>query len=170
MASIEYRRLKGESDAHLWRKIRLEALRVSPDDFLTQYADVVDRPFESFVSNLENGVTCAAIADGEAVAVMVLIPETLSAAAHRASLVAVYVRPDQRGTGVAKAVFKTLLDEAPAEVTQIELYVREGNARAEAFYSRLGFVEYGRLPDAARVGGESQTDILMRLKVPLREG
>ena len=170
MGSIEYRRLRGEADARLWRAIRLEALQTAPEDFLPQYADVIDRPFESFVQNLENGVTCAALRDREPVAVMGLIPETLRAAAHRASLVAVFVRPSERGTGVARALFERLLAEAPSHIAQVELYVRDGNARAEAFYRRLGFEEYGRLPDATRVDGTSQTDILMRLSVPPREG
>ncbi|WP_037577000.1 GNAT family N-acetyltransferase [Phaeacidiphilus oryzae] len=65
---------------------------------------------------------------------------------HRqAHLVGVFVRPGQRGSGVAEALFEAAVDWARSVdgVRRIRLYVHERNARAEAFYRRFGFVRTG---------------------------
>ncbi|MFC5722669.1 GNAT family N-acetyltransferase [Streptomyces gamaensis] len=62
-------------------------------------------------------------------------------------LVGVFVRPGQRGSGIAQALFRAALDwswglSAP-RTERVRLYVHERNARAEAFYRRLGFERTG---------------------------
>lgn len=68
-----------------------------------------------------------------------------AAVVSRASLVAVYVRPSQRGRGILEA----MVDAATAWVgdageTDLALEVHEDNVRARRAYARLGFVPTGR--------------------------
>ncbi|MFF3431004.1 GNAT family N-acetyltransferase [Streptomyces sp. NPDC002602] len=64
-------------------------------------------------------------------------------------LVGVFVRPEQRGTGLTEALFAAALEwawslDGPA-LGRVRLFVHEDNARAEAFYRRFGFVASGRI-------------------------
>ncbi|WP_330297234.1 GNAT family N-acetyltransferase [Streptomyces sp. NBC_00503] len=58
-------------------------------------------------------------------------------------LVGVFVRPEQRGSGLTEALFEAALEwswslEGPA-LDRVRLFVHEDNARAAAFYRRFGF-------------------------------
>lgn len=66
----------------------------------------------------------------------------------QAHLVGVFVRHEQRGTGLARALFDAAiafaheLDEP--KVSRVRLYVHQDNQRAEAFYRKIGFTRSGR--------------------------
>ncbi|MFH8745632.1 GNAT family N-acetyltransferase [Streptomyces rimosus] len=65
-----------------------------------------------------------------------------------AHIVGVYVRPEHRGTGLARELFAAAVEWAwsrsePA-VERVRLWVHEENERALALYRSLGFVETGR--------------------------
>ena len=53
------------------------------------------------------------------------------------------VLPELQGTGAAKQLFEYALSRLTGEVNTLYLEVREGNARARAFYTKLGFVQIG---------------------------
>ncbi|MEU9234839.1 GNAT family N-acetyltransferase [Streptomyces subrutilus] len=64
-------------------------------------------------------------------------------------LVGVFVRPEQRGTGLTEGLFRAALEwcwslEEP-ELGRARLFVHEGNARAAAFYRRFGFEATGHV-------------------------
>lgn len=74
----------------------------------------------------------------------------------------VYVRADERGTGLAGR----LLDAATAHatergVTQLELGVSADNDGAIGFYQRAGFAPYGRVPNASLEAGDAHDELLM---------
>ncbi|MCP3759402.1 GNAT family N-acetyltransferase [Streptomyces sp. TBY4] len=67
----------------------------------------------------------------------------------QAHLVGVFVRAEQRGTGLTEALFRAALEwawglEEPA-LARVRLFVHEENARAGAFYRRFGFVPSGKV-------------------------
>ncbi|MDA3650322.1 GNAT family N-acetyltransferase [Saccharopolyspora indica] len=64
---------------------------------------------------------------------------------RQAHIVAVFVRPEHRGSGVIDALFEMAVGWAwsVAEASRVRLYVHEDNARAERFYRRYGFVRSG---------------------------
>jgi GNAT superfamily N-acetyltransferase len=70
-----------------------------------------------------------------------------AAALSRPSLVAVYVRPSQRGRGVLEAMVDAAAawagDAGETELA-LALEVHEDNLRAQRAYARLGFVPTGR--------------------------
>ncbi|WCD87683.1 Mycothiol acetyltransferase [Streptomyces xanthophaeus] len=66
---------------------------------------------------------------------------------HQGHLVGVFVRAEQRGTGLTEALFEAALEwawslEGPA-LERVRLFVHEENARAGAFYRRFGFEASG---------------------------
>ncbi|WP_431676263.1 GNAT family N-acetyltransferase [Kitasatospora sp. KL5] len=66
----------------------------------------------------------------------------------QAHLVGVFVRPEQRGTGLARALFDAAIVFAneleEPKVSRVRLYVHQDNQRAEAFYRKIGFARSGR--------------------------
>jgi GNAT superfamily N-acetyltransferase len=64
-------------------------------------------------------------------------------------LVGVFVRPEQRGVGLAEALFEAALEWAWSAdgpgVRRVRLFVHEANARAAAFYRRFGFEASGHV-------------------------
>ena len=62
-----------------------------------------------------------------------------------ANVVGVYVRPEHRGSGLARQLFDAARSWAWArgDVVRMRLEVHEGNPRAEAFYRRYGFTRTG---------------------------
>ncbi|MFJ4779491.1 GNAT family N-acetyltransferase [Streptomyces sp. NPDC088762] len=66
---------------------------------------------------------------------------------HQGHLVGVFVRPEQRGSGLTEALFEAALEwswslEEPA-LERVRLFVHEENGRAAAFYRRFGFEATG---------------------------
>jgi GNAT superfamily N-acetyltransferase len=61
-----------------------------------------------------------------------------------------WVHPDARGRGIGRALGQSVIDWARDErFPQLDLWVTDGNAAAQALYERLGFVTTGerdRLP------------------------
>ncbi|MFG2135205.1 GNAT family N-acetyltransferase [Streptomyces sp. NPDC048650] len=63
-------------------------------------------------------------------------------------LVAVYMRPEHRGSGLARELFGAAVEWSwsltDPVVQRVRLWVHEENERAAAFYRSLGFAETGR--------------------------
>ncbi|KDN80731.1 acetyltransferase [Kitasatospora cheerisanensis KCTC 2395] len=147
------------------KQLRLDALRdpVAHIAFLETYETAVARPDEVWqqraAGSREELTARQFIAErpdgGLDGSVTVLIEragtqDVLGGAieADQAHLVGVFVRPEQRGTGLARALFDAAiafaheLDEP--RISRVRLYVHQDNERAEAFYRKIGFVRSGR--------------------------
>ena len=75
---------------------------------------------------------------------------------------AVGVRRDWNGRGVATGLFRTAEDWARgAALHRLELTVAEANGRARALYDRLGFRDEGPMRDSLRVSGAWRSERLM---------
>jgi len=87
-----------------------------------------------------------------------------SSAADEAELQSIAVEEFHRGTGVGSELMRAFLAwAAAAGLKTVHLEVREGNARARAFYARWGFAETGKRLRYYRDNGE--TALLMSLAV-----
>ncbi|MFD0271896.1 GNAT family N-acetyltransferase [Streptomyces sp. NPDC127106] len=66
---------------------------------------------------------------------------------NQGHVVGVFVRAEQRGTGITDALFQAALEWAWAqgepELERVRLFVHEDNVRAGAFYRRFGFEPSG---------------------------
>lgn len=141
---MEVRCLNPE-DAALWRDIRLEALEREPEQFSSRHADWVDRPLADFAARLEGASVWAAIDGGRVLAVAALTPDVDGVG--RGWVEAVYVRPEARGRGLARAVLAEAERVAREQrLGELRLEVRAANPAARGLYARLGFREVEGAP------------------------
>lgn len=134
-------------DAEAYYVLRLEALLDSPHAFATLYEDALNRPIDKTRENLaaEHAVTFGAYEGGRLVGQMTLTRNTVPKMNHRAAIVAVYVSPQFRGTGVAHSLMEKTLDFAGnwEGLEVLDLMVASHNLRAKNFYLQYGFETYG---------------------------
>ena len=94
-----------------------------------------------------------------------VVRSTKSKSAHLAMLWGVYTHPDFRGRGLGRLAVEGAIEAARAwdGVGGVCLSVSARTEPAIALYRSLGFREWGREPDATRIGGESADEVYMRL-------
>ncbi|MEP6651168.1 MAG: GNAT family N-acetyltransferase [Lapillicoccus sp.] len=142
------------------RDLRLEMLEDAPDAFFTQHADVAGFDEDAWRERIAVQCHFQVRRDRDPVGSVGIWedPETPSDAS---TLVAMYVAPRARGTGVGERLVRAVLDEAVARGrSRVVLEVTEGNDPAIRLYERMGFVFDGtrhplpRKPDLEELGME----------------
>ena len=133
-----------------YRDVRLAALIDSPRAFWAQYAEAAERTDDEWRERCATtGPTWLALDQGRPVGTVGLwhAPEQPAAEVH---LVGMWVATVARGTDVATQLVGTALTHAAASGWRtVVLDVAHENARARAFYTRMGFRptgEVGRMP------------------------
>ncbi|MGV9653649.1 GNAT family N-acetyltransferase [Streptomyces sp. NPDC003554] len=77
-------------------------------------------------------------------------------------VVAVFVRPEHRGTGLTKALFDAGLEWAWGRgAERVRLIVHEDNVRARAFYRKAGFVPSGVTVPPSGDGEDSELEMVI---------
>ncbi|MFJ8585577.1 GNAT family N-acetyltransferase [Streptomyces sp. NPDC093595] len=89
---------------------------------------------------------------------------------QQTQVVGVYVRPAARGAGLADALFRAALEWSWSlegePVQRVRLHVHEENARARAFYRKLGFEPTGaHMPEKDGHGGALELEYEVRRPV-----
>jgi ribosomal protein S18 acetylase RimI-like enzyme len=87
--------------------------------------------------------------------------------AHRARIWGVFVEPEHRGRGLGRAVVEAAVAAARgwAGVDYVDLAVSANAPAAEHLYRRLGFVAWGREPEATEHAGRRHDEIHMTLRL-----
>src|SRR3954447_15643866 len=128
----------------VWRELRLRALAEAPYAFSSKLADWQgsgDRE-ERWRERLRSGHNVVGLLDGEPAGMASGILED-----GAAELISMWVAPEGRSRGVGDALVGEVERWAVGtEAERFVLAVVATNARALAFYRRLGFVEHGPLP------------------------
>lgn len=149
-------------DVLLWREIRLRMLSAEPENYGATYADWAERPLDDWAESLRIISYVASMDGARGVGAMGLWRQPGLAARHRATLIAVWLEPDFRGSGRAGAMLDGIEDIArELGILQIELNVHAGNPRAIRFYHTRGFATFGQLPRGYRHGDGYTDDLLM---------
>lgn len=156
-------RVLNEADAPAFREVRLRSLREHPEAFGASYEEESELPLERFAERLraDPGTSIAFGAfDGQSLVGTVRLGlETRRKTRHKATLLSVYVAPEARGQGVARALLEAALHQArELGVEDVVLGVTVGNTAARALYASLGFEGYGIEPRYIKLGDE-YTDI-----------
>lgn len=160
LTDAEIRRLSTD-EVGTFRRVRLEALRTEPSSYASSFDDWEALPDEEWRRRL-NAPVFVAFRDSAPVGIMGLLPQRASKMAHRATLIMVYLRESQRGTGLAKDLLDTLAGFAEDEgILQLELAVSAENPAALRFYRREGFSEVGRIPGGFLHDGREIDEVLM---------
>jgi GNAT superfamily N-acetyltransferase len=131
------------------RELRLAALAdpVAPVAFNERYDVAAGKPasfWKGRAGQSRNGrqitTLVAELPDGFWAGMLVVFVQD-----EEAHVVAVFLRPEHRGNGLAGQLFDAAQSWAWAreDVVRVRLDVHEGNPRAEAFYRRYGFTRTG---------------------------
>jgi ribosomal protein S18 acetylase RimI-like enzyme len=162
-------RLLTASDAEAWWHLRLEALRNDPASFadsaeehLTKSLDVARErlngdPAQNFV--------VGAFEDGQLAATAGFYRYSHLKELHKGHIWGVYVRPESRGKGVARALMQEVIHRARLiEGLEQILLVASAHLPARKLYEAMGFQAYGVEPRSLKIGTEYVDDVLMILR------
>ena len=165
-------RLLGESDAQLYKEIRLRALKNDPEAFGSTYEQEVNRPLEKFAERIQytkDQVTLGCFDDSNSlVGIVNFARESRLKTAHKGNIYGMYIDPQFRGRGLGKSLLLALIERATREcvgLEQIHLTVVSNNESAKRLYISLGFETYGVEPNALKFDGHYFDEDLMILRV-----
>jgi RimJ/RimL family protein N-acetyltransferase len=159
-ADIHIRQLT-PADAALYRNIRLQGLKESPEAFGSTFDAEFTKPLAWFFDRLSSSVVFGAIGDAKLLGTAGFVVRREEKETHKGLLWGMYVRPETRGAGIARRLVEAVIVYARAHVELIQLSVVEGNEQARRLYARLGFVEYGMEKNSLKYGGRYYDEILM---------
>ena len=144
------------------RELRLRALAEAPDAFGATLEETAARPDEAWQARIAEERTIMVVAERSGRLVGMASGGDAPTDDGSAALYSMWVEPAVRGRGVADAIVETIAGWARATgYRRIGLGVTTTNARAIAFYERLGFVDSGlRFP--LRPGSDLEIQVMAR--------
>jgi ribosomal protein S18 acetylase RimI-like enzyme len=161
-AHIEIQRLtQADADVVLYRDIRLEALKASPEAFGSTFEIEHAQPLSWFSARLGSSELLGAFCDAKLVAIAGFAIQQGQKRAHKGTLWGMYVRPAARRTGVGRRLVEAIIDLARHRVELIQLTVVRDNEQARRLYASLGFHEYGVEKNALKQDGRYYDEVLM---------
>ena len=162
-----------DEDAAVFRTLRLRSLQESPHAFTNSYEEYSRQPLESTALRFRDQVnsrvnfTLGAFVDEQLVGCVAFYRETALKVQHKGSVVSMYVLPEYRSQGIARALLIEAIERARRlpGLEQLLLGVMVTQPAAKHLYDSLGFVVYGREPRAVKIGDEFFDEELMVLKL-----
>ncbi len=155
------------ADAPLYRPLRLEALRLHPEAFASDFADESQLSTEAFAArnpSPPSGLFGAFVGEERLVGMAGLVVPSRAKLRHKGLLVGMYVAAPFRRAGVGRALGERVVAEArAADLRVVQLGVTATNEAARRLYVQLGFRCYGVEADALCVDGVFHDDALMAL-------
>lgn len=142
-------------DAEQYLNIRLEALQKAPEAFASSYEEEKNQSPDKYrgrFDSSQNSFTLGAFNGDELVGVGTLIKETRSKLLHRANIVAMFVKEEERGHGLGKLLLTDAINKARElnEIEQIYLSVVRKNKSAKRLYLSSGFEVFGTEKNALK--------------------
>ena len=147
-----------ETDAQVFRDMRLRALREEPAAFTTSCEEFSQRPLDRIAARFRNDPTdefMLGAFDGEQLVGMVgFYRERAMKQRHRGNVISMYVAPEARGQGAGQALLLEVIRRAQTIVglEQLLLGVMVTQTAARKLYEALGFVVFGREPRVVKIG------------------
>jgi ribosomal protein S18 acetylase RimI-like enzyme len=150
-----------ETDLAQYRDLRLEALKLAPTAFGSDYQESLALPGSAWLERLRGALSnhrrALFVADNAGVLVGMtgVQREPGIKRQHNASITSVYLRPSVRGRGLgAQLMAHAMLWAQQMGVKRLELRVNTQNSAAIALYTRSGFEIVGTLHGTLRVGDQ----------------
>jgi RimJ/RimL family protein N-acetyltransferase len=149
----------GAADLDAYKALRDHALAHHEEAFTSDAATEAQRSAASYASRLGSGsdgsFTLGAFRGDALVGAISLERDPRSKVRHMGHVVGTMVHASELRRGVGSALLDALIARAAAddELQQLTLTVTAGNEAAERLYARAGFVRFGTLQRAIRVGG-----------------
>lgn len=134
-------------DWELLREARLRALQEAPSAFLTTYEEAAAFPDEHWRERATPGEHTTTFVLDEGGAFEGLVAGFADEEAPTVYLVAMWVAPERRGSGVARQLVEQVVEWARGRgADRVILSVEPGNERAARLYERCGFVRLAEQP------------------------
>ncbi|MBK5350452.1 GNAT family N-acetyltransferase [Bacillus sp. TH22] len=162
-------RLLTKEDAEKYWDLRLQALQVNPEAFVTTYEEAIrqENPIKRVESNLTATTSCTFGAFNEEnhlVGVVTLLTEEREAYKHKGHIVAMYVDAQNRRNGLARELITNAIQRArDIKLEQLTLGVVSTNEPAKKLYGSMGFKTYGIEKRALKMKGVYSDDEYMVL-------
>ncbi len=158
-----------DTDVEIYRVLRLDSLRESPHAFTNSYEEFSQRANESIAQQFRSheNFTLGAFEEDRLVGMVGFYRENALKLRHKGYIVSMYVRPEYRSHGIARALLMEAIDRVKRlpDLKQLLLGVVETQATAKRLYESLGFVVYGREPNAVKIGDDYFAEEFMLLKL-----
>ncbi|MGW5953797.1 N-acetyltransferase family protein [Bacillus mycoides] len=157
-------RLLTKEDAEKYWDLRLQALQVNPEAFVTTYEEAIRQgnPIKRVESNLTATTSCTFGAFNEEnhlVGVVTLLTEEREAYKHKGHIVAMYVDAQNRRNGLARELITNAIQRArEIELEQLNLGVVSTNEPAKKLYESMGFKTYAIEKRAIKMNGVYSDD------------
>lgn len=137
-------------ETSIYRQIRLECLKTSPDNFGSTYEEEVLNPklrFEIYIeNNSPDHVMFGAFDDDKLIGITGFNRMDRQRAMHRGEVVQVYVNSNYRGQNVGEKLLRSVIEHGFSldGIEQIQLSVIAGNQTAIRLYEKIGFKTFGK--------------------------
>jgi len=152
------------ADAALYRDLRLEGLKTTPQAFTAAYEIESLQPLDWFAERLSRfEVLGGALEEGPICGVLGLATHESPRKAHMGDVFGVYLQPHARGSGLAKALLAAVINLARGRLEALTLGVGAYNEPAQKLYQQAGFRPVALLERELRVGDVYYDEILMRM-------
>ena len=162
-----------ETDAEAFRAFRLRSLRESPHAFTNSFEEYSQQTVEATARRFREQVASqvdfmlGAFEDGQLIGSVGFYRETALKLRHKGYIISMYVSPEYRSRGFARALLVEAIDRVRRlpDLKQLLLGVVVTQTTAKRLYESLGFVVYGREPNAVKIGDEYFAEEYMLLKL-----
>lgn len=166
--NISIRKLT-ENDLNEYFHLRLEALKISPTNYLSSYEEEQKTGHQFYQdilqSHTSNNVIFGAYNNNKLIGVLGIYQETRIKTKHKCILWGFYVQPAFRNLGAGKILLTNAIDyvKTHLDCTAIHLTVEASNIIAKKIYESFGFTVWGVEPKAILVNGKYYNDCHMIL-------
>ena len=169
MAESHTIRRLAAADLRSYKALRDEMLEAHPEAFTSDALTERHRRADDYLSRLglerpDGGhLMLGAWRDGLLLGVVGLERDERIKVRHIGHVVSMMVRPAERGHGIGRALLEALIDAArePAGLEMLTLTVTNANSSALRLYERTGFVRFGTLHKAIKVGARYHDKVHM---------
>lgn len=167
---LEFRKLK-PSESNLYRELRLECLKLYPENFGSNYQDETKKEklfFQPMIENQDpNTFVIGGFHNRKLIAICGFQRYDAEKTKHRARIIQLYVTPEYQKKHIASDILKSTIKEAIKiqGIEQIELGVITTNSNAEKIYQKLGFKEYGIQKDYLKIDNNYFDHKMMALNI-----
>ncbi|MDZ5784016.1 GNAT family N-acetyltransferase [Marinococcus luteus] len=157
MRQVQEAELKvlGGGDAEAYAALRMQALEESPEAFASTLEEERQKPdlVREYKERLEGrrSFTWGIEAGSELAGVITLLPMQMQKLQHKATILAMYVKPSFRAYGFGSRLVKAALKQADQDgVEQVQLTVVSKNKRAVRLYEACGFSVFSTEKEAMK--------------------
>ena len=165
----------GAADLAAYKALRDAALAERPQAFTSDAETELRRPPETYLARLAGAAdggcpfTLTAWHGERLIGAVTCERDARVKVSHVGKIVGMMVEPPARGRGVGRALLEACIAQARERgLLMLTLSVTSDNAAAVDLYARTGFVRYGRLERAIRVGAHFHDKDLMVLELDQR--